>query len=117
MPPADATIRILERIQESIATMQQDFSGMRQEMNARFDGVDARFEAVDARLLNLEGHVVAHTEILGIMNERLGFFERAATAANEGRARLETRVDGLESRVYQVETDVGELQAKETDDD
>ncbi|MEX1363657.1 MAG: hypothetical protein AB1Z98_11045, partial [Nannocystaceae bacterium] len=66
--------------------------------------------AVDARLLNLEGHVVAHTEILGIMNERLGFFERAATAANEGRARLE-------SRVYQVETNVGELQAKETDDD
>ena len=44
-------------------------------------------------------------ETLGIMNMRLGFVERAATVATEGRSRLEERVDRLTERVDALERD------------
>ncbi|MEM9457814.1 MAG: hypothetical protein AAGF11_26785 [Myxococcota bacterium] len=92
MELADATQRILEQIQDSIANM-----------NARFDAVDARFDTVDARLDRLERGVVANSEILGLLKNRQDFSERAVAAANEGRLRLESQVDRLESRVDALE--------------
>lgn len=85
MELADATQRILKQIQGSIAN------------------TNARFDTVDARLDRLERCVVANSEILGLLKDRQIFSERAVSAANEGRLRLESRVDRLESRVDALE--------------
>jgi hypothetical protein len=51
----------------------------------------------------MERHTEAKNEILSLMNSRLGFSERAASAVAEGRVRLEERVERLESRVDALE--------------
>lgn len=93
MEPTDATIQILRKIQETLV-------GLRDDTNARFERLGSE---LGERLERLERHAVATNEALGVMNSRLGFFERAATAATDGRARLDDRVERLEARVDDLE--------------
>ena len=118
MTVADATLRILEAIQGSIADLGRKIeeNGRKIEENGRkIDANGRRLDHHDLRLHALERHAAAANEILGLMNERLLFFERAATAATQGRARLEDRVERNEQVLYRVDARVGELEARDED--
>jgi len=113
MSASDITVRILHGIQQSLAEMNGRFDGIDarferidarfERIDARFERIDARFDTVDARLESLERNTAATTELLGLMHDRLSFFERSATVAQEGRARLEDRVDVVEARLERLE--------------
>jgi len=101
--PKDLTIEILKGIRAELA-------GLRADTNARFDEHGEALEKLaeiaatsNERLGLLERHAVATNELLGLMNSRLSFFERASTAAAEGRQRLEADVDDLKHRVEALE--------------
>lgn len=92
MSVADATPRILERIQQDLVSLRGEFSEMRSTQLAHGE-----------QLATLERHASAANELLGLMHERMGFLERASTVAQQGRTRLETRTDRLEARVEVLE--------------
>ncbi len=92
MSVADATPRILERIQQKLVELGGEFSQMRSTLAVHGE-----------QLATLERHASATNELLGLMHERMGFLERASTVAQQGRARLETRTDRLEARVDVLE--------------
>jgi chromosome segregation ATPase len=103
MEPADVTIQILQKIHDAIGGLRGDVNALRVEHGERLAAIDAHLAEHSERLERLERYTVATNETLGVVVERLSFFERAATVATEGRARLEDRVDRLESRVDAVE--------------
>lgn len=112
MEPTDVAIRILQTIQETLVGLRDDTNARFGEVNGTLGNVHAtlaqhgeRLEALQRHGLRMERHAEATKEILGLMNSRLGLFERAATAAAEGRARLEDRMDRIEARMDALERD------------
>jgi hypothetical protein len=99
MESTDAAIRILEKIQATIAETNHGLEAFRGDVNARFAEVREVLVQHGQRLDRLEHHAVASNESLGVISHRLSFFERAATVAVEGRERLDDRVDRLEREV------------------
>jgi chromosome segregation ATPase len=74
------------------------------EAHTQLAEVKVRLDEHGDRLATLEHNGAASHEILEIVNHRLSFFERSATTATEGRARLEDRVDETHARLDRVET-------------
>jgi chromosome segregation ATPase len=99
MEPIDATIQILRDIRAELRTTNERLAGVETELRSHGEVLRGQGQAL--------GHLVqradATNETLGIMNERLGFFERAATVASEARSRLEDRFDDLARRVEALE--------------
>lgn len=102
MEPTDVTIQILQKIQETLAGLRGDVNALRVEHGERLAAIDGHLVEHGERLEQLERHAVATNEVLGVMNSRLGFFERAATAATDGRARLDDRVDRLDAELERL---------------
>jgi chromosome segregation ATPase len=69
----------------------------------RLDKVETGLDEVETGLDKLHDDIVVTNTTLGVMSERLGFFERSATVATVGRARLDERMDRLEARVDVIE--------------
>ncbi|MCX4247532.1 hypothetical protein [Paraliomyxa miuraensis] len=122
METTDVTIRILRDIQGTLGGLRDDMSSLRVEHGERFDRVEDRLSSVETRLSSVETRLssvedgihalhtnAVHTNTtLGIVAERLKFFERASTAASEGRLRLDERVDRLDARVDRIEVRLDE---------
>ena len=103
----DLVIRTIERIhhnlsglREGVDSLREAVGGIRADMTMHGD----RLAAVETGLVELrKGGEMQHAQLrsdilvtsasLGVLHERLSFFERAATIATEGRARLDDRVD------------------------
>ena len=97
-------------LKEDVVDIRQDIGSLRAHVAAHGErllavevGLDGLRATTAARFDELHGEIVLTNTTLGLMNERMGFFERATTAAVEGRARLDLRVDHLESRVDRLE--------------
>lgn len=125
MTPVDVTPRILERIQGALVGIQQELTehgtllrehgAILREHSAILREHGRIFVSHDQRLKALERHAATANEVLGLMSDRLSFFERAATATSEARQRLEARVDEIQTQLYHVDTRVGVLEAREKD--
>ena len=110
MEPTDITVEILRGIQATLVKIDgrlEGIDGRLEGIDGRLEGIDGRLAQHDERLERLEKQAVATSEVLGVINQRLSFFERAATVAAEGRLRLEGRFDRLEARVDKLEHEPG----------
>ena len=115
MEPTNVTHRILERIQESIATMHSSLGDVHGELHRVHEELHRVHDVLGdhgQRLERVERHVVANSEILGILSERQTSSESASSIANGGRVRLDSRVDRLESRVETLEPCVDALESR-----
>lgn len=100
MEPTDATIQILQKIQETLVRM----DGRLAEHGERLNALE---HATAAGFAKLHDDVAITNETLGVIRERLVFAEAASSAATSARARLDDRVDRLEARVDELEARTG----------
>lgn len=99
MEPTDATIQILQKIQETLVAQRDDFAGLRSEVAGLGECLGALERATAAGFAKLHDDVAITNETLGVIRERLVFAEAASSAATGARARLDDRVDRLDAEV------------------
>jgi len=125
----DLVLRALERIHHDISSLREGVDGLREEVGGfrdafgdlrdAFGGLRAdvmshgdRLAAVESSLGGLRSDVLATNASLDVIHERLSFFERAATVATEGRARLDDRVDRQQGDVNELGERVSGLERR-----
>jgi hypothetical protein len=101
----DLVIRTLERIHHDICGLREGVDGLREsvgDIRADVTTHGDRLAAVESGLVGLRSDILVTNTSLEVIHERLSFFERAATIATEGRARLDDRVDRQQRDVNEL---------------